>query len=1034
MGERRGTKALELWCRRLTAGYPGVKIENMTTSWRDGLAFCAIIHHFRPDLIEFDKLDKNDIYYNNELAFRTAEIHLGIPALLDASDMESYDVPDRLSILTYLSQYYQVFGSQESSVTSNNQESIATNQNSMDSKATNSPKMISRGVLRREPCIKCKLPVFLAERLTIDGRVYHRTCLRCARCTAQLTPGSFYETEVDGDFCCEVCPDEEKNHRIGSSYKEEDAASVSSKGSLSSLEKKPFDKLPSFMKKSVSDEEKRESLERMNQDQKSMMNFMQTQIVDDKQDMKKEEENAASSFVVVIENPIDKKTVESSDIQVEEEEDDAKSVKIVDEDVCSSDKFADSAGAQDDVTSVDDSVNISLGLVDDKTKSNIVPPCEVSSSETPVHVVTKEVDNANENPSDEKVEDDTPHHNVPAFNDNNTSTISQVPVVEIKSMPSDVKDDAKQQETTLLDEPQASDVVPELNPHPLPRSALNTKKTSAESKEEPTVAYPAELNPFDSDDNKEEISRKKVKNLNPFDSDDEETGGEKSKSVNPFGTDASEDDSLTFNPHLRAVSKRTPVPTPRKSVPKTNLLMTPGSRDVYGSCASLNSTISARGGELHGSMNSLSSSSTAGGCSAPGTVRHKKGKAPVPPTPQQSPGTSLVIEKTSTPKASPRSARKKRPAPAPPTITPAPDSTTSTPNSSRMRVIPLDTELMSNNLEATDVKPDPSSPVSPGISFRRKIVPLDATSDEEKDDGGLHERQLVKLKDNKDSKNRNRRSHISYHGDDIDQTMYSDKSCHGKWKKRKGPAPALPVPPKRVLEMLPMQEILHELEVIEVQQQGLEKQGIKLEKLIREKCEGDESVLDVGEALSKETLNNLPIQNTKEVEDLIMQLFELVNEKNELFRRQAELMYLRRQHRLEQEQIDLEYEIRVLMAQPEKNKTDSDKAKEEGLISRLVQVVQLRNDVIDNLESDRLREAEEDLSIKQEIEKHTARRDEDFRAEITTKLSKKEKKKQKEAKKLKNKKIDMDKDDDETESSTTTIPRDKKKKKKFIII
>ena len=107
---------------------------------------------------------------------------------------------------------------------------------------------------------------------------------------------------------------------------------------------------------------------------------------------------------------------------------------------------------------------------------------------------------------------------------------------------------------------------------------------------------------------------------------------------------------------------------------------------------------------------------------------------------------------------------------------------------------------------------------------------------------------------------------------------------------------------------------------------------------------------------------NLPeTKNTKEVEDLIMQLFELVNEKNELFRRQAELMYMRRQHRLEQEQADIEYEIRLLMAQPEHNKTDSDKTREEGLIARLMEVVQLRNAVVDCLEMDRLREAEEDM-------------------------------------------------------------------------
>ena len=87
-----GTKALEKWAKVVTsvhlAAHPAgpQAILNMTTSWRNGLGFCALIHHFRPDMLSQEELasrDPEDVYGNNELAFKVAEQQLGIPALLD---------------------------------------------------------------------------------------------------------------------------------------------------------------------------------------------------------------------------------------------------------------------------------------------------------------------------------------------------------------------------------------------------------------------------------------------------------------------------------------------------------------------------------------------------------------------------------------------------------------------------------------------------------------------------------------------------------------------------------------------------------------------------------------------------------------------------------------------------------------------------------------------------------------------------------------------------------------------------------------
>ncbi|XP_039953198.1 EH domain-binding protein 1 isoform X3 [Bactrocera tryoni] len=91
------------WCKDVTKDYPNVKVTNLTTSWRNGMAFCVIIHHFEPGLIDMSKLSAHDVVGNCRIAFDAAE-SLGIPRVIEPRDMSLLAVPDKLAVMTYLHQ------------------------------------------------------------------------------------------------------------------------------------------------------------------------------------------------------------------------------------------------------------------------------------------------------------------------------------------------------------------------------------------------------------------------------------------------------------------------------------------------------------------------------------------------------------------------------------------------------------------------------------------------------------------------------------------------------------------------------------------------------------------------------------------------------------------------------------------------------------------------------------------------------------------------------------------------------------------
>ncbi|XP_066430053.1 microtubule-actin cross-linking factor 1 isoform X5 [Eleutherodactylus coqui] len=106
-GDMSAKEKLLLWTQKVTAGYVGVKCTNFSSCWSDGKMFNAIIHRYRPDLVDMQKVEIQSNRENLEQAFEIAE-SLGVTRLLDAEDVD-VDSPDEKSVITYVSSIYDAF-------------------------------------------------------------------------------------------------------------------------------------------------------------------------------------------------------------------------------------------------------------------------------------------------------------------------------------------------------------------------------------------------------------------------------------------------------------------------------------------------------------------------------------------------------------------------------------------------------------------------------------------------------------------------------------------------------------------------------------------------------------------------------------------------------------------------------------------------------------------------------------------------------------------------------------------------------------
>lgn len=248
-------KELLRWCRDSTDGYHGVEVTDFTSSWTSGLALCALIHRFRPHLVDFDAMDPQDPIRTHQLMLDVAEQELGIQPILSSAEMASMAEHNRLGLITYLSQFYEAFKPpppasvelskkplspcgtkgailflsklQKSRILAHKctqqkdaedkksnrhsteidavpSEDTVDNDHDAQPAATMDPVQTSVRPESSDACYFCGHRVYILERASAEGLFFHRSCFQCRHCGATLRLGDYAFNEEDGHFYCSL--------------------------------------------------------------------------------------------------------------------------------------------------------------------------------------------------------------------------------------------------------------------------------------------------------------------------------------------------------------------------------------------------------------------------------------------------------------------------------------------------------------------------------------------------------------------------------------------------------------------------------------------------------------------------------------------------------------------------------------------------------------------------------------------------------------------------------------------------------------
>uniref|UniRef100_A0AAY4BAF8 F-actin monooxygenase n=1 Tax=Denticeps clupeoides TaxID=299321 RepID=A0AAY4BAF8_9TELE len=244
---------LQTWCQKQTDGYQGVSVSDLTSSWTSGLTFCALIHRFRPQLIDYDLLKEEDHAQNLQLAFDIAEQNFGIKPFTTGKELAACLEPDKQAMVTYISKFYELFRGTPLAASSrgglshisflgfhratlqqarlfllqatnlSNQASLLgregrePKENKVKSMATQLLAKFEQSTLRKQgtwhrdctqglggsdTCHVCKRRVYVVERINTEGLYFHRECFRCSTCNVLLRQGCQAFSSEQGKLYC----------------------------------------------------------------------------------------------------------------------------------------------------------------------------------------------------------------------------------------------------------------------------------------------------------------------------------------------------------------------------------------------------------------------------------------------------------------------------------------------------------------------------------------------------------------------------------------------------------------------------------------------------------------------------------------------------------------------------------------------------------------------------------------------------------------------------------------------------------------